>query len=137
MAIWKDANGGLHDDMDGAALSLPAWPQGMTLLSDEEAATELQPPAPTETDYSNAIQSMLDAKAREHQYDGIASGVSYRDDPDPKFAAEGQALFVWRSAVWVYSATQLSLVQNGSRVQPTIADFITEIRQQCPFSWPV
>lgn len=38
MSIWKDSNGGLHDDMDGAALALPCWPAGMTKLSDGEAA---------------------------------------------------------------------------------------------------
>ena len=41
MTIWAylntdgsvDMTRGLHDDMNGAALSLAAWPQGMTLLT--------------------------------------------------------------------------------------------------------
>lgn len=43
MAIWQDKNGGLHDDMDGAALSLPSWPQGMTELTAAQV-TALQAP---------------------------------------------------------------------------------------------
>lgn len=37
MSVWQDANSGLHDDMNGEALSLPSWPQGMTQLTQAEA----------------------------------------------------------------------------------------------------
>lgn len=47
MSIWKDPAGGLHDDMDGAALTLAAWPanQGVTLteLTADEAAAAQAP----------------------------------------------------------------------------------------------
>lgn len=36
MSIWQATDGSLHDDDNGAALSLPIWPQGMTLLTDAE-----------------------------------------------------------------------------------------------------
>jgi hypothetical protein len=36
MTIWQDENGGLHDDMGGAALSLPSWPAGLVQLTDAE-----------------------------------------------------------------------------------------------------
>lgn len=39
MAIWQSQDGSLHDDMDGKALTLTTWPQGMTLLTDVEVAT--------------------------------------------------------------------------------------------------
>jgi hypothetical protein len=46
MSVWQDSNGGLHDDMNGAALSLPAWPKGMTMLTNEQvAAIELPVPS--------------------------------------------------------------------------------------------
>ncbi|HVI51510.1 MAG TPA: hypothetical protein VM661_09895 [Candidatus Sulfotelmatobacter sp.] len=45
MSIWKDADGLLHDDMDGAAIGLPSWPQGMTLITDDEAAALRAPTA--------------------------------------------------------------------------------------------
>lgn len=39
MTLWHNpADGTLHDDMDGAALSLPSWPQGMTKASAEQIA---------------------------------------------------------------------------------------------------
>ena len=36
MSIWQDQNGGLHDDDGGAALSLPNWPQGATMLTEAQ-----------------------------------------------------------------------------------------------------
>jgi hypothetical protein len=95
------------------------------------------PPVPTEADYGNAVQAMLDAKAQERSYDSIATAVSYRDDPNTSYAAEGNALFDWRSSVWVYTYAQLAAVQAGTRAQPTVADFVTEVGQNCPFEWPV
>jgi hypothetical protein len=80
---------------------------------------------------------MLDAKAQERSYDSIATAVSYRDDPNATYAAEGTALFNWRSSVWVYTYAQLAAVQAGTRAQPTVADFVTEVGQNCPFEWPV
>lgn len=37
MGLWKTANNEIHDDMDGAALSLPNWPRDMTQITDVEA----------------------------------------------------------------------------------------------------
>jgi hypothetical protein len=47
MAIWQDSDGKLHDDMNGSALSMSSWPQGMTLLTDAEVATVRATQAPT------------------------------------------------------------------------------------------
>ena len=38
MTLWIDANNQLHDDADGAALSLPNWPQGMTEATTDQIA---------------------------------------------------------------------------------------------------
>lgn len=62
MSIWQDSNGGLHDDMNGAALSSPAWPQGMTKLTAAQAAA-LQNPAPTLTQAQNDAYVAIDAQA--------------------------------------------------------------------------
>lgn len=105
-----------------------------------ETAPDADPtpePVPTEADYSNAIQAMMDAKARERQYDGIQSAITYRGDGNARFAAEAEALFAWRSAVWTYATAQLAAVMAGSRTQPTVADFVDEVQTKCPFSWPV
>ena len=60
MAIWQDKNGGLHDDMNGAALSIPCWPENLTLLTDEQAQA-LQNPAPTTTDLALVARSQRNA----------------------------------------------------------------------------
>ena len=91
---------------------------------------------PTETDFSRAVEHMLDAKAQERQYDSINTAISYRDDPNAGFAAEGKALFDWRSAVWTYATAQLAAVKAGTRAQPSVADFVSEIEGKCQFSWP-
>jgi hypothetical protein len=91
---------------------------------------------PNEADYATAIQRMMDTKAAEHRYDSLASAISYRGDPNPTFAAEADVLFAWRSAVWTYSSAQLALVTAGARSQPAISDFLSEVIENCPFSWP-
>jgi hypothetical protein len=100
------------------------------------AVVPYEPPAPpiTQADYSVAIQLHLDAKARERQYDGIQTAITYRDDPNQQFAAEGEALFAWRSAVWTYSTAELQKVMAGERTQPGVAEFIAELPT---FIWPV
>lgn len=78
-----------------------------------------------------AIQVMLDGRLAERGY-----AVTYRDDLNPQYAAKGKALFDWRSAVWAYAYTQFAAVQAGTRAQPSVADFVTEVGQNCPFEWP-
>lgn len=46
------------------------------------------------------IQARMDAAARDRGYDDLKTAITYRGDPNPKFAAEAEAFFVWRSAVW-------------------------------------
>ncbi|QWY83583.1 hypothetical protein [Rhizobium phage RHph_X2_26] len=83
--------------------------------------------------YSAAIQGRLDAKAQERHYDGIQSAISYRDDPNPAFAAEAAALFQWRSAVWTHATAEFEKVVSGAREQPTIEAFIAELPE---LVWP-
>ena len=93
----------------------------------EEARAALQ------SQYSAAIQAHLDAKARERQYDGIQTAITYRGDPNQQFSAEGDALFAWRSAVWTYSTAELVKVLAGERPQPSVEEFIAELPA---FQWP-
>jgi hypothetical protein len=83
--------------------------------------------------FSQAIQTHLDSRAQERRYDSIQTAVTYRDDPNTSFAAEGGALFAWRSAVWTYALAELAKVQAGQRDIPTTADFIAELP---PLVWP-
>jgi hypothetical protein len=51
-------------------------------------------------EYESAIDNLLKAKANEYQYDSVYTMISYRGDPNPKFANEAEAMFIWRSKVW-------------------------------------
>jgi hypothetical protein len=96
-----------------------------------EAVSQLRCP----TWFSAAIQAHLDAKARERQYDGIQTAITYRGDPNPQFSAEGDVLFPWRSAVWTYSTDELTKVLARERPQPSVEEFIAEL-PAFEFEWP-
>ncbi|MCC4298557.1 hypothetical protein [Aurantimonas coralicida] len=83
--------------------------------------------------FSSAIQAHIDAKAQEGQYDSLLTAVTYRDDPNPQFAAEASALFQWRSDVWTYATSELARVQAGERTMPTVENILTELPE---FVWP-
>ncbi|WP_411037304.1 hypothetical protein [Shinella sp. BYT-45] len=108
------------------------WTPDPAIIITAEAKAE-QAKAALLAQFSGAIQAQLDAKARERQYDSVQTAVSYRNDPNPTFAAEAEALFAWRSAVWSYSTTELGKVAVGERQVPTIEDFIDELPA---FEWP-
>ncbi|WP_322883931.1 hypothetical protein U8C35_10325 [Sinorhizobium medicae] len=101
------------------------------VVTAEQKAAEAR--AALQAQYSAAIQAHLDAKARERQYDGIQTAITYRRDPNPQFAAEGEALFAWRSAVWTYSTAELVKVLAGERAQPSAEEFMAELPA---FQWP-
>lgn len=82
---------------------------------------------------ASLIVGVMDAKARERRYDSIQTAVTYRDDPNPVFAAEAQALFAWRSAVWTAAFAILAEVEAGTRPFPGEADFLAELP---PLVWP-
>lgn len=83
--------------------------------------------------FSSTIQSHLDATASQRRYDSIHTAISYRDDPNPKFAAEAAALFAWRSAVWTYATDELDKVVTGERAIPTVEEFLAELPE---LVWP-
>lgn len=93
------------------------------------------PPAPAMTakDFAGVIQAHLDATAQERQYDGIQTAVSYRGDPNTQFAAEAEAIFAWRSAVWTAALAILAEVEAGTRPIPTADALIAELPE---IIWP-
>ncbi|MDE2105942.1 MAG: hypothetical protein KGL39_52455 [Patescibacteria group bacterium] len=131
MAIWKDKNGGLWDDMDGAALSLPSWPQGMTLYTGV-----YPPPAPAPTQaqiiasFEAAVQNWLDTTAQSWQYESILSAASYAASTVQKFKDEAAALIAWRDAVWNACYTAEAAIQAGTQAMPaSTAAFIATLPQ--------
>lgn len=71
-----------------------------------------------------AVQTAMDAQARALGYDDIKTAITYRGDPNPKFAAEAEAFFTWRSAVWTQAYAHLALVQAGEVPMPTVEEAI-------------
>lgn len=66
-----------------------------------------------------SLQKIMDAKARSLGYDDIKTAITYRGDPNPKFAAEAEAFFVYRSGVWTTAYAYLARVQAGEVDFPT------------------
>lgn len=77
--------------------------------------------------YRTAIQSLIDAKAQEKQYDSGATLASYVNSTVAEWAEQAQAFVAWRDAVWVYAFTELEKVQSGEREQPSVEDFLAEL----------
>jgi len=73
---------------------------------------------------TDAVQEALDAAARSIGYDDIKTAITYRGDSNPKFAAEAEAFFAWRSAVWTQAYAHLALVQAGQAPMPTAEEAI-------------
>ena len=92
------------------------------------------PPAPTIKEYQDAVQAMLDGKAREKNYDGILSLCSYVTSTDPTFAAEAAAGVAGRDAAWSTCYQALADVQNNLRPAPPVAELLAEIPG---IVWPV
>jgi len=83
--------------------------------------------------YAAAIQALVDQTAQAKQFnDGVAL-ASYKDSTIPAWAAQSASFIAWRDAVWVYSNAELEKVQNGQRLQPTIAEILAELP---PMVWP-
>ena len=83
--------------------------------------------------YCQLAQNMMDAKAKERNYDGIMSVCSYATSSHPKFAAEAAACVVWRDAVWATCYELLGAVRAGEMEIPSEADFLDLLPV---FSWP-
>jgi hypothetical protein len=62
MTLWIDANNQLHDDMGGAALTLPSWPKGLTQATQAQIDA-IQNPVPTLAQAQTDSANIIDAQA--------------------------------------------------------------------------
>lgn len=103
----------------------------------DEVFSVEQPVAPNEPTveaFQLAVQTALDTKARERNYDGILSLCSYADSTNAVFSAEAGAGLLWRDACWAHCYQALADVQNNLRQPPTVAELVAELPAM---SWPV
>ena len=96
---------------------------------------EYTPPAllPTVDDYRKSVQSLLDARVTERQYDNGATLASYVNSTNEQWAAEARAFVVWRDQVWAYALAELDKAQSGEREQPSVEVLLNELPV---FEWP-
>lgn len=107
------------------------------LLAEQAAAQAAALAALTADDYGAAIQTHIDATAQSRNYADGDRLVGYVTSTIQQWAAEAQAFLLWRDAVEVYAYAQLDAVLAGQRTQPTVEEFIDEIKTQHPAPWPV
>lgn len=70
------------------------------------------------------LQFFMDRLARGYGYDDLKTAITYRGDPNPKFAAEAEAFFLYRSAVWTTAYSLLAQVGAGTATLPTLTEVV-------------
>lgn len=83
-------------------------------------------PPPTQTDFTAAVQRMLDSTAQAHGYDSIISACSYAGAPND-FQEEGIRFITWRASCWTQCIAVLNAVIAGKQAQPTIAELLAAL----------
>jgi hypothetical protein len=135
MALWKDLNNQIHDDMDGQALYIPSWPQGMVQITRAEADAILNSPK-TQTqqfkEIEHAFELYMDSVAQNKTYDDRKSCMLYAGYTNP-FQTEATAFAQWVASVWVLAVQQQAEVIAGKRAMPTPAQAVSEIPDMV---WP-
>lgn len=81
----------------------------------------------------NAVQEMMDLKAKERGYDNILSACTYATNTNTKFAAEGQACVTWRDSVWSACYQIMADVASGTVPEPTLNELLAELPSMV---WP-
>ena len=104
-----------------------AWDGFMYISGEEPKEPKEVIEARTQKQLTDAVQRVLDSKAKELLYDSCLSVCSYIDTGVAKFDAEGKAFRAWRSAVWAKGYEILAQVQEGKREIPTTEELIAEL----------
>lgn len=75
----------------------------------------------------SSVDNYLNEQSQWLRYESIKTIVTYRDDPNPKFKAEGIAGYQLRSAVYTSSIKLLEDVTNGLKEVPTESELIASL----------
>lgn len=82
---------------------------------------------------SQAVEGHLAASVTVRGYKSVESAVSYRDDPNPIWAAQARAVLEWRSACYTACYAALAAVQAGARPPLTPDEMVAALP---PLVWP-
>lgn len=93
---------------------------------------------PALSDYTDALDDLLDAVAASKGYGGkliapTISLASYDNDPNPVFAAQATAFKAYRSAIWTMCYSIMAQVYGGQIPQPTVDELVAMMP---PMEWP-
>lgn len=100
------------------------WNGSMYLEGEELEEPQERVQARIQKQLTDAVQRVLDNKARELNYDSCLSVCSYINTKIAKFDSEGEAFRVWRSAVWAKGYEILELVKSGKMAIPSEEELI-------------
>lgn len=129
MKYYKDANNEVYAFEDDG--SQDAFiPENLVKITEKQANSLRNPPETNEqiiARLEKAVDSYLDGEAKSLHYESIKTIVSYRDDHNPKFKAEGVAGYKLRSAVYTSSIQLIEDVTKGLKEVPTESELISSL----------
>lgn len=98
------------------------------------AITAPPPPSPEQVRdmVAGRVDALLDALARSWRYRDYISARSYRDDPNPRFAAEAAALIAHGSACWTVLDELESAVLAGTAQMPATVEAVLALLPDPP-----
>ena len=76
------------------------------------------------TEYTVAVQKMLDRTAQTRGYDSIFTLCSYVNSTNDKFASEAKAGVAWRDAVWAKCYEIEAQVDAGTIPAPSLEELV-------------
>lgn len=81
-------------------------------------------PEQTVARLERALDAYIDSQAYAYRYESIRTMVTYENDPNPKFNAEGKGAKAFRSACYTLSIQIVGEVPQGLRPIPTEEELI-------------
>ena len=125
---FKDTENNLHFLDDASFIHL--LPQGSVQITDEEYA-ELTAPKPETSEQiiarlERAVDKYIDDQAKSYRYESIRTMVTYVNDPNSQFAAEGVGALEFRSRCYTLALMIINEVNQGRPV-PTESELIAEM----------
>lgn len=90
-------------------------------------AWESQATARQIINYKTALQTILDSKAQEKQYDNSYCCATYTNSTNLTWKAEADAFIAWRDSCWAYCIDIEADVVAEQIQAPTLEDFIANI----------
>lgn len=104
------------------------WDNRETLDIEEYVAVTITvTPEQRISEIQDAVQNLLDSKAREKMYDSALSIATYAISSDEIFKAEADAFVVWRDRCWRKCYDILAQFQSGEIEMPSVENVIEQL----------